>query len=210
MTWRDDTAALWQLYGRRYPLDFIQGWIQAESGGNNQVAVINSASAKKLDEVGWFQISAEERSDLGLDRDSIVDDEDYSFRAGITLLDHYASWVDSSFTDRGYLGMVKLMHALPVLAKYVQSNYNGARDSWTAISDWIKSNRSTIDVYLKQWGNFSSLQLAQTTDKVVGYTSDFADFLAPVIDLFDSAGDSDTGGIVIVGVALAAALLLLD
>lgn len=208
MTWRDDTAALWSQYGQRYPLDFIQGWIQAESGGNNQVPVINSASAKKLDEVGWFQISHDERTDLGLDRDSIVNDPDYSFRAGISLLDHYASWVDSSFTGRGWLGLVKLTHALPVLASYVQSNYNGDRDSWTAISDWIKSNRSTIDVYLKRWGNFSSLQLAQTTDKVMNYSSDFSDFLSPVIDLFDSA-DADTGDIVIVGAALVAALLLL-
>lgn len=193
MTWREDVGALWSANGSRYPLDFILGWVAAEQTNNSA-----PATALPLDEVGWFQISQAERDALGLSREMILDDEDYSYRAGLQLLDWYGRKVDGRFTNDAFFGMVKLWHTLPVVAQFVQAEFPDSATSWWDVSEWAKDNKTDGETYVRshsQWrGNY--LSIIQQVDRVMNYTHTAEGFLSPVFDSFTS-DDSDTGDVVL-------------
>lgn len=111
MGWKEDATALWEQYGKEYPLDFILGWISRESNGVN-----GPKGNTKAGEAGWFQIHPTEAAALGIDLLRVNTDETYSFQQGIALANHYAQRVSTNqYTDSAYYGMVKLGHTLPLL-----------------------------------------------------------------------------------------------
>lgn len=74
------------------PLQLLMGWIQVESGG--KVSDLTTAAKQLGWEAGLFQASRDEAYTLGLDKDKLLTDQDYSIRAGIKLAQHHAQNVD--------------------------------------------------------------------------------------------------------------------
>jgi hypothetical protein len=125
------------------PLDFLLGWVAVESGGN-----INAKGSAKLDERGYFQISREEASSMGLDHDRIRSDKEYSVWAGVQLARRYAKLVQTRFPTVPYgtelfWRIVKFMHAIgmgdaPALLKHMQQD--GVEiSSWDAVARYAAS-----------------------------------------------------------------------
>jgi hypothetical protein len=85
------------------PLDFLLGWIDKESSGqvsSDETARQAGNPGYTLDEVGLFQISAEERS-LYLklrpaDRARILNDPAFALRQGVRLAKYYQQAIESS------------------------------------------------------------------------------------------------------------------
>jgi hypothetical protein len=106
------------------PIWLLLGWIDKESSGN-----MGLETPGPLDEVGWFQLSRDERAELGgktpIDRNSVlgrdakgrVTDESKrtAVRIGIRLVRRYTHFIQGRGVDRGapaFWHLAKLAHTV--------------------------------------------------------------------------------------------------
>jgi hypothetical protein len=133
----------------------LLGWIAKESAGRYTEAPGRkagaSSSAQKLDELGYFQNSAAEDHDLGIDHERVGTDPEYSISAGIRLVRHYQEVAEQyGFTPDDpdlYFRIVKFLHTVGsgAVHQMLSSMQAAGADTtdWGAIEDFWNTQNPT-------------------------------------------------------------------
>jgi peptidoglycan hydrolase-like protein with peptidoglycan-binding domain len=145
--WVRGLLPLLEKYRGDIPLDFLVGWVAVESGG-----CVGVVTKEPYDERGYFQIHRKERANKKIrvdgreiERLRLSHDHDYSVRAGIELVRHYAREVERVYRIRRdsplFWRMVKFMHTgsgyVEVVWKDMVAHGGGPPKSWDAIREHV-------------------------------------------------------------------------
>ena len=144
MSWRDDFRAAYDAVQPSYPEQFLESWARHEEPDNADEQAPLRGQVRG--EVGWFQIHPGTAEELGIDIDRVLADQRYSMEAGAMMIDSYASRTPAGFTGTAWWAMLKLWHALPLLAKKVISGMTDGAGSWREVRDWIEQNVRSSDI----------------------------------------------------------------
>jgi hypothetical protein len=128
------------------PLELILGWIHQESSGRLDLEMHN-----KKDEIGWFQISREERNEIlhlsESARHRILEDPTFSALQGIQLIRNYDRYLKHHFSFRddspSRWGLIRLLHhkgmgAVHKVLKRMRDNHlDPSKASWAEVKQFL-------------------------------------------------------------------------